>query len=240
MTADGLARLRAHRAGADDWGVPLALLRRPVITLVLAVSLLTPAIAGSAPDVILVGDSVTAGWGASENDRAWPSLLRSGVTVDAIAGATSAAFLGRSWSARTVVIELGINDYAQSVPASAYGADVRLLVNSVHANRVVLVVPYLVAVDRAARSWNSYADELTSIARVDPRVVVVDLRTAFGPPSTWLLASDLIHPNDRGHAVIAHLVAEAIAIRETGSSHPPRIAREEATSRVPCRTTVQA
>ena len=202
--SDGpMARERQH---------PAPILRfLPLIAIVVATSLATALVASAAqPPVILVGDSVTAGWGASDARHAWPSLLGAPARIDAAPGAPSGAFVGRSWRAETVVVELGINDYVQGVAPDVFGGRMREIVTHISAGRVVLIVPYEVALHGAA-PWDAYADQLLALARTDPRVVLVDLRPVFGRLATDLLTPDLVHPNDRGHAVIARLVARAIA-----------------------------
>ncbi|MEW6225179.1 MAG: SGNH/GDSL hydrolase family protein [Chloroflexota bacterium] len=183
----------------------------PLIAIATLVSLTMALVASTAqPPVILVGDSVTAGWGASDARHAWPSLLGAPARIDAAPGAPSGAFVGRSWRAETVVVELGINDYVQGVAPDVFGGRMREIVTHISAGRVVLIVPYEVALHGAA-PWDAYADQLLALARSDPRVVLVDLRPAFGRVGMDLLTPDLVHPNDRGHAVIANLVAQAIA-----------------------------
>jgi lysophospholipase L1-like esterase len=183
----------------------------PMVAIVAVISLASALVGHAAqPRVVLVGDSVTAGWGATDAGHAWPALLGFPVRVDAAPGAPSGVYVGRSWTAGTVVVELGINDYAQGVAPEAFGGRMRQIVASISAGRVVLIVPYRVGLDGTA-PWDAYADQLLTVARMDPRVVLVDLRPSFGSPATDLLTPDLVHPNDRGHALIAQLVARVIA-----------------------------
>jgi len=212
MDAVGTAAVRGREGPEDNPGTQLGLGWRlmPVIAIVATISLMTAIVGHAAqPRVILVGDSVTAGWGASDAGHGWPALLGLPVAVDATPGAASSVYLGRSWSAGTVVVELGINDCAQGVPPAAYGDHMRRILANVQAGRVVVVVPYRIGLESGS-SWDAYAGQLLSLAQVDPRVVLVDLRPSFGAPSTALLDPDLVHPNDRGHALIARLVALAI------------------------------
>ena len=159
--------------------------------------------------LVFVGDSVTAGWGASAMDRRFASIVDANAIVDAAPGATSAYFADRDWTADTVVIELGINDWVNGIRPFAFRAHVAAILRSVNAVRVILVVPYEVGGSRTG-PWDVYADELIALGQSDERVTLVDLRTAFGEPSTALLGPDLVHPNDRGHLVIAAMIRRAM------------------------------
>lgn len=183
----------------------------PILVALALVSLTTAVVSDAAqPRVILVGDSVTAGWGATDADHAWPAMLRLRAQVDAAPGAPSGAFLGRSWAAPTVVVELGINDYAQGVSPETYGDHMRRIVSSIRADRVIVIVPYRVGL-AGSFPWDAYADRLWALSRRDSRVVLIDLRASFGAPTTALLTPDLVHPNDAGHELIARLVSQMVA-----------------------------
>ena len=213
MDADAAAAAQTSDVRAAARRPPLRPVARlsSVVALAAAIMFAT-ALAGHAaqPRVILVGDSVTAGWGASDASHAWPALLELPVQVDATPRAPSGRFLGRTWNAGTVVVELGICDYARGVAPEAFADHMRQILANITADRVVLVVPYLVGREGTS-PWSAYAGQLLTLARMDARVVLVDLQPAFGNPATVLLDPDLVHPNDQGHAVIAQLVARAIA-----------------------------
>ena len=187
----------------------------PLATIMAAISIAAITIAttlvahAARPRVILVGDSVTAGYGASDAGHSWTALLGVPAQVDAMPGAPSGAFVGRTWAAQTVVVTLGLNDYGQRVAPADFGARMRTIVASITAEHLVLVVPYQVGSEGRA-PWDAYADQLLAIGREDHRMVLVDLRPAFGNPSTDLLDAELVHPNDVGHALMARLVAQAI------------------------------
>ena len=165
--------------------------------------------AATRPAVLFLGDSVTAGWGATDLAAAFPAIVDPDALVDGEPGAPSGVFVGRGWRAATAVVELGINDYVLGVPVATYRANMERVLASVSADRVVVVVPYEIG-GRRAGTWDAYADALVAVAVTDPRVRIVDLRAAFGQPGTGLLDPDLIHPNDRGHALIARLVGAAV------------------------------
>ena len=165
--------------------------------------------AATRPAVVFLGDSVTAGWGASAAAAAFPALVDPSAPVDGEPGAPSGVFVGRSWRAGTAIVELGINDWVLGVSVATYRANMERVLASVSADLVVVVVPYAIGGTRAG-AWDAYADALVAVATADPRARIVDLRAAFGPPSADLLAPDLIHPNDAGHALIARLVGAAL------------------------------
>lgn len=176
------------------------------LALVLASTLASRA---AEPRVLVIGDSLSAGYGARAPDRGWPSLLGVPIAGEAAPGMTSSFFVGRSWRAEIAVVELGINDCRDGVPPVVFALQMREILLSVSARRIVLIVPYETGGERGS-GWRPYAQSLVDLARGDPRVALVDLRPAFGAPTTRLLAPDLIHPNDAGHALIAQLVATAL------------------------------
>jgi lysophospholipase L1-like esterase len=208
----------ARATGVAGWGpattrtpLPPVIRASAFVAVAVLASMLAFAIVAAAtrPAVLFLGDSVTAGYGARDAAAAFPALVDPRALVDGEPGAPSGVFVGRSWRAATAVVELGINDYVLGVSVDAYRDNMAAVLASLSADRVVVVVPYEIGARRAG-TWDAYADALVAVAARDARVRVVDLRTAFGAPDTRLLDADLIHPNDRGHALIARLVAAAI------------------------------
>ena len=159
------------------------------------------------PNVLIVGDSLAAGWGASAMTlallRGWGQTSSSKASGRSLVpvprpqlGSTSRR--RRAWPQR-----LGDRRATQDLRSTSRAS----FLDRCSSGR--LIVPYQPGGERAP-GWSPYAGALLEGARSDPRVRVVDLRQPFGKPSASWLAPDLVHPNDRGHALIADLVRQAI------------------------------
>ncbi len=175
----------------------------------------------SPPTVITcIGDSISAAWGIAGGLQ-WPTLLDglfgTDVATDAYAspGQPSAYFTDPAHYSMDnepalVVVELGVNDMATSVTKAAYKANIEELVTELRGEldpdpSVLLLIVYEIG-DTYPTAWSEYADALTELAGELDDVTTYDLRPAFGAPTTTLLQSDLVHPNEDGHELIANLL----------------------------------
>ncbi len=178
--------------------------------------------------VVCIGDSITAGWGASSLEAGYPARLATlhGPDVEVAAfGAPS-----------TTAGDYGPNPYTESQPfldATAYlqalpeAADVDVIL-FLGTNDTVSAyfTPGAFAMEYAARA--AYFEALAphprlfvvvppplpgveleapamAIVAAAPGRVLVDLRSEFsGAP--WRISSDGVHPSDAGHMMIARLL----------------------------------
>lgn len=175
--------------------------------------------AASAPLVIFLGDSLTAGLGLEEGE-AYPALveerliedgLRARVINAGVSGDTTAGGLARlDWlldqGPRVVVVGLGANDGLRGAPLPQIEENLRQIVVRARAAgaRVVLLgmkIPPSYGLDYARgfeRLYPRIADEL-DVAFVPFLLEDVAARPALNLP-------DRLHPNARGHAVMAKTV----------------------------------
>lgn len=186
--------------------------------------------------VACIGDSITAGYGATSEAHGWPAqlglLLGPGVTVAAFGAPSATAgsygpdpytasqpYLDAgAWitaagpdSVVDVAVLLGTNDsVSASFDAEAFAADYEALVQHFESltpsPRVIVVVP-------PSTFWNTLIVDveapLLGVIAAGPGRMLVELPSSFsGAP--WLLTSDGVHPNDGGHALIARVVWDAM------------------------------
>lgn len=176
----------------------------------------------SAPDpaiVVFLGDSLTAGYGLAAEEafpaRVEAELVAAGFDVRVVnagvSGDTSAGGLARldwllSQAPDVVVVGLGGNDGLRGLPLDATEANLRAIVRRSREDgaRVVLLgmkIPPNYGFDYAGRFERMYrevADDL-DVPLVPFLLEGVAARPALNLP-------DRIHPNARGHGIIADLV----------------------------------
>jgi acyl-CoA thioesterase-1 len=168
------------------------------------------------PVVVFLGDSITAGYGLSE-DEAFPALIESelesrGTPVRVVnageSGGTTAGGLRRlSWILRqepdVVVVELGGNDGLRGLPLDDTEKNLREIVNnSKEAGAAVLLVGMLLP--------PNYGPEYTEQFRAIYPGLAEELDVALMPFGLEGVATipelnlpDGIHPNAEGHRRIA-------------------------------------
>jgi acyl-CoA thioesterase I len=161
--------------------------------------------------VVCLGDSITAGVGASPG-RGFPELLaeRLGREVinDGVPGDTAADGLARlpqvlAQDPWLVIVELGGNDMLRQVPVEQTEAALGEILRRLLAARVL---PVVVAVEGPfGGSHGAMFERLEKRYRV-PLVRDALRRILFDPS----LKADEVHPNDRGHARLAEAVAATV------------------------------
>jgi len=162
--------------------------------------------------IVCLGDSITAGAGASDG-HGYPAVLaaRLGVAVidDGVPGDTAAGGLARLPQVLTqdpwlVIVELGGNDILRQVPAASTEEALDGIVRQLLAARVL---PVLVAVE-GPFGGGSHGEIYARLGKRYRVPVVRDvLRQILFDPS---LKADEVHPNDLGHARLAEAVAATV------------------------------
>jgi lysophospholipase L1-like esterase len=131
----------------------------------------------------------------------------------------------------TVVIHMvGSNDFARDIDPAVYGASIRERIQQIDdANTSsnptlhVLVQSYQQSgpsvLDGVLFPWSEYGNQLSSIAQErSGNVVVVDLSNSYsqlgvpGNDPSELIDGDGVHQVDRGHAVMAELIRQAMGV----------------------------
>ena len=178
----------------------------------------------SPPVVTLLGDSITAGYGLPAS-QALPAQLQSALArlgVSAVvrgagvSGDTSSAALARvdfSVQADTAlcVVELGANDYFQSVPPAAMKASLTLLARRLKARHIAVL---LAGGAIPVRTAGDYAKAFNAVFPAVAHSEHVPLEPDFldgveGDPR--LKQPDGVHPNAAGVRLIAARLADVVA-----------------------------
>jgi lysophospholipase L1-like esterase len=181
---------------------------------------------------LALGDSYTAGTGASDAAYAWPSIvatrLGAELTNPAVNGYTTEDLirdelpLVDELKPDVVTVLIGVNDLVQGRSVDAYRKSLTTIYDAVATARVVVAVSiptwsYVPAavefggaarVDRLTQLFNAAARELAG-ERGFPWVDLDQVCTSrIGSPG-WL-ASDQLHPGDRQYAAWADVIWPAV------------------------------
>lgn len=158
------------------------------------------------------GDSLTAGYGASEGND-YPSILSKKlgrpILNKGASGATTETSLGRvdevlRLQPRLVLLCLGGNDGLQQLPIERTFANLSTMIDQFQGNGSFVV---LIGV-RGASIADRYANPFKDLAKEKHVLFVPNiLKGVLGSPS---LMSDYIHPNDEGYSVIADRLAKIL------------------------------
>jgi lysophospholipase L1-like esterase len=175
------------------------------------------------PPILVLGDSISAGAGASTPAQAFPAVLARLLGQPVATAGESGRNLGgvaRHWAQLrgprpVVVVEVGVND-ALHYKAGWIGdaADWQAIYGALIADmraagvgRVVVVTPGPAVVPASdLATLAAYADAARHLD-----AIIVDTWPGLAAPG--MLGADGVHPTDAGHAVIARLIAEALRHR---------------------------
>jgi acyl-CoA thioesterase I len=178
-----------------------------------------PAPAGSAPRIVFLGDSLTAGYGLGE-DQAYPSLVQArlrqaGYDYDVInagvSGDTSAGGLRRlDWSLRgnvaVLVIALGGNDGLRGLPPSALKKNLQAMIDEARSRDIDVV---LAGMEAPPNFGPTYTTEFRAAYRdlaTQPGVTFLPFLLEGVAGDRSLNQSDGIHPNVAGQQRVADTV----------------------------------
>jgi len=163
--------------------------------------------------IICFGDSLTAGTGASEG-MDYPAQLSRRLGKDVInagvPGDTTADGLSRlkddvlDQSPRLVLITLGGNDLKNGVSRETAFANLRQIVDRIHATGAVAVIGGIHIPFYGRGYGEAYQQLATETGAVLIESILDDIM------GDRALMSDPIHPNDAGYAIMAERFQEAI------------------------------
>jgi lysophospholipase L1-like esterase len=164
-------------------------------------------------EIIFLGDSLTAGVGASAGNDL-PSRVSAALKVPivnaGVPGDTTAYALARldrdvlSRNPRLVVVTLGGNDFLQRRPLKETFRDLDEIVRRIQEKGAMVVVAGV----RSGLFGSPAQAEYRALARRRRAALIPDLLDGvFGHPS---LMSDGVHPNDAGYAVVAERVRRVV------------------------------
>ncbi len=205
--------------------------------------------AGEETRIVCFGDSITGIYYHTGGHRAWSHLLgdqlvrawpgaRLTMINAGVSGNTTADALARldtdvlAHRPHLVVLKFGMNDTAR-LSVEDFRANLHTLCDRTRASgsELLLLTPNAVEPGDAGRPPEkvaAYAAIVRAVGR-ERGLAVADVHAAFAAvqsndPADWLrLMSDTIHPNLRGHALIAATAAAALTGRPAGPAVvPPR------------------
>jgi acyl-CoA thioesterase-1 len=179
---------------------------------------------GAPPVVTVLGDSIAAGYGLPAA-QALPAQLqaalgrlgvRAVVRGAGVSGDTSAGGLARvdfsvQPDTKLCVVELGANDYLQSVPPEVMKRNLTALVRRLKARHIRVLLTGGAAPKSTAGSYGTAFDAVfPAVAHAEGVALEPDL---LGAVSTdpGLRQADGLHPNAKGVAVMAPRLARAVA-----------------------------
>lgn len=195
------------------------------ITPVVAAPLRSTRAAGKIPNVLFLGDSLTAGYGLSRAE-AFPALL--GKKAEAahlpihlinagVSGGTSNGGLHRlghllHQRIDVLVLQLGINDLFRGVPVATIESNLQKIIDETRARYPevkIVVVGMQLSQHSAADEVSRFGEMYVELAgRNHAALVPFLLQGVLGNPALNL--SDLIHPNASGQEVLADNVWPAL------------------------------
>ena len=173
-----------------------------------------------ATEVLVLGDSLTEGYGVAKDD-AYPEVLeqllkKSGhpdVTVvnAGISGSTSASGPSRmKWELKRkpdiLILALGANDGLRGLKPGETEKNLRAVIELAKKNGIqVLLAGMLAPPNYGKRYSEEFKKIYTDLARSEHvRLIPFLLAKVAGVPA--LNQSDGIHPNKKGHEIVAHTV----------------------------------
>ncbi len=204
--------------------------RRPILAglaalcAIPAIAAAAPPVANAAPVITMLGDSITAGYGLNAKD-ALPARLQDALTAQGlkatvraagVSGDTTAAGLARldfsvQKDTTLCVVELGGNDYLQSVDPSRIAANLTTIAMRLKARGIPVVI---LAGHTPAGSSGAYGRKFAAAFATAAKQTGATLLPDFldGILDTpRLRQGDGIHPNAEGAKVLADRLAPTIA-----------------------------
>jgi acyl-CoA thioesterase I len=177
----------------------------------------------SAPRIVFLGDSLTAGYGLAK-EQSVPSLIESHLrregypyeVVNAgVSGDTSAGGLSRlDWSldgdVRILVLELGANDGLRGLPASNLKRNLAEVITRARARGIAVVLTGMEAPPNFGAAYTSEFRRVYSELAKEHQVTFVPfyLEGVAGIPS--LNIADGMHPNPEGARIIERSIWRAL------------------------------
>lgn len=176
------------------------------------------------PVVTLLGDSITAGFGLPEALAA-PVQLKAALKalgVDAevrgagVSGDTTAGGLARvdfsvQPDTRVCVIELGANDYLQSVDPRTMQANLTAIVRRLKARHIRVVLTASAAPRAGSGAYGRAFDAVFPAVAKSEHVALAGDLLAGVEDNAALKQADGLHPNAAGVKIIAARLAKAVA-----------------------------
>ncbi len=175
--------------------------------------------------ILFFGDSLTAGYGLSI-EQAFPSIVESQLISEGtqckvinagLSGETSAGGLSRiDWILRqpvdVLVLELGANDGLRGLPIDQTKENLQQIINKVKAKNQdvkIIIAGMMVPPNMGQKYSASFGQIFPDLADKNNAVLIPFLLEGVAGDKNLNLA-DGIHPNVKGHKIVANNVLEAL------------------------------
>lgn len=169
--------------------------------------------------ILFFGDSLTAGYGLSSTDKAFPTqlekeLTKSGRKVKVInsglSGETSAGGLSRiDWVLRepidVFVLELGANDGLRGLPLAQSKKNLQAIIDKVKSKypKAKIVLAGMMVPPNMGKTYSDEFKKLYPDLAAKNKCQLIPFLLEGVGGNEKLNQSDGIHPNDEGHKIIA-------------------------------------
>lgn len=162
--------------------------------------------------IIAFGDSLIAGNGSTErNDfvsllskKIGKSIINMGVPGDTTAKGLDRVSEVVAKDPGVVLVLFGGNDFLRRLPKAETFANLRSIISELQANGTMIVLLGI----RGGVTTDQFKKDFKDLAKEKGVIYVPDVLEGLLVHSEYM--SDAIHPNDRGYAIIADKVYEAI------------------------------
>ncbi len=164
-------------------------------------------------NIICFGDSVTDGYGISRSET-FPAILEESLGVPVInaghSGDTTRDALQRlerdvlSKDPRLVIVEFGANDYFQHLPQEETFKNMRRIIKSIQAKGAMVAI----AAIRVGLLGDPYEKKMKKLAKETRSLYIPNIMA--GILANPELKVDQIHPNAKGHRIIAKKIEKFI------------------------------
>ena len=180
------------------------------------ISLLAPLAAGAAPTILILGDSLSAGYGLDQNDG-WVSLLqrrleqagyRQRVINASISGETTSGALARlaaeleRHQPAIVVIELGGNDGLRGLPLEQMRRNLADMIAACRARRAQVVLAGMRLPPNYGRAYTEGFARVYATLAAEYRVTLIPFLLAGLDDGLQDFQADGIHPGAAAQSVI--------------------------------------
>jgi acyl-CoA thioesterase-1 len=177
--------------------------------------------------IIAFGDSLTNGYGVPQ-DRAFPSLLSDRLDVPilnrGVNGDTTADGLNRlktdviAENPWLVMVGLGGNDYLRNIPTETMAKNLTKIVTKIQDSGAIAVLLGM----NLGIYQTEYKDAYRRIAEETGAYLIPDVIEGIIGDTEYVL-DDNIHPNRKGHKLIADRIAEALVPLLDRAAWPPAL-----------------
>lgn len=169
--------------------------------------------------IIAAGDSLTAGLGVAQED-AWPAVLQRKLAANGlpwrvinggISGETSSGLQARSkWllaqRPEIVILASGANDGLRGVPPPVIRDNIARTVRLLQAGQVSVVLAGMQIVQNLGADYSSEFAAIFPAMAKEQRCILIPFLLAGVAAEPALNQEDTIHPNEKGHQLIAETV----------------------------------